>query len=337
MDDKIEIGHGSGGLLTHELIRDVFIKHFDNEWLNAEGDSAIIDIKYQSAAFTTDSYVIDPLFFPGGDIGKLAVCGTVNDLAVAGARPAYLTAGFIIEEGLPITTLEAVVKSMKSEAEKAGIYIVSGDTKVVEKGKCDRLFINTSGIGFVDDVHRNMSAGKHVGAGDVIFVNGTVGDHEAAIINAREEFFLSSTLLSDCASLNGLIKELLDQSDNVRFLRDITRGGLASILHELARMTGLGIDIIENDVPVGEDVQAFCEVLGYDPLNMACEGKCIIIAGEADAEKVELILKKHELGENAARIGKMTNSHPGEVVLETMIGGYRLLEPPRAAKVPRIC
>ncbi len=337
MAEKIEIGHGSGGLMTHELIQKVFMKHFDNRWLKAEGDSAIVDSTHQKIAFTTDSYVINPLFFPGGDLGKLAVCGTVNDLAVTGARPSYLTAGFIIEEGLSLETLENIVKSMKAEADKAGVHIVAGDTKVVEKGQADQLFINTSGIGFVDDLHRNLASGNLIKDGDVLFVNGTVGDHEAAIINAREEYFLASRLESDCASLNGLIRELLDRCNTVRFLRDITRGGLAGILHEVAKMTALGFDINENKIPISESVQAFCEALGYEPLHMACEGKCIVIADESETERVASIMKNHEFGKNAAQIGKVTKEHPGEVVLETMVGGRRLLEPARAAKVPRIC
>lgn len=337
MDDKIEIGHGSGGLMTQELIHDLFMKYFDNKWLNAEGDSAIVDSTHQNIALTTDSYVINPLFFPGGDLGKLSVCGTVNDLAVTGARPSYLTAGFIIEEGLPFTSLEQIVKSMKAEADKAGINIVAGDTKVVEKGQADQLFINTSGMGFVDELHKNLANGKLITGGDLIWVNGTLGDHEAAIMNAREAYFENSRLESDCASLNGLIRELLDRCNTIRFLRDITRGGLAGILHEIAGMASLGIAINENKIPVSESVQAFCESLGYEPLHMACEGKCIVIADESEAERISSIMKNHEFGKNAGQIGKVTEEHPGEVVLETMIGGRRLLEPPRTAKVPRIC
>ena len=337
MANKIEIGHGSGGLMTQELIQELFMKYFDNQWLKAEGDSAIVDSTHQKIAFTTDSYVINPLFFPGGDLGKLAVCGTVNDLAVTGARPSYLTAGFIIEEGLSLETLENIVKNMKAEADKAGVHIVAGDTKVVEKGQADQLFINTSGIGFVDDLHRNLVNGRLINAGDVVFVNGTIGDHEAAIINAREEYFLSSRLESDCASLNDLIRKLLDRTNTVRFIRDITRGGLAGILHEIVGMTSLGFEIEENKIPVDESVQAFCEALGYEPLQMACEGKCVVIADESEAEQVERVLKNHELGKKASRIGKVTEDHPKEVVIETMVGGRRLLESPGAAKVPRIC
>ena len=337
MDDKIEIGHGSGGLMTQKLIHEVFMKHFDNEWLRAEGDSAIVESTHKKIAFTTDSYVINPLFFPGGDLGKLAVCGTVNDLAVTGARPGYLTAGFIIEEGFSFESLEAIVKSMKAEADNAGVCIVAGDTKVVEKGKADQIFINTSGVGFVDNLHSSLAGGGLIKDGDVVFLNGTVGDHEAAIINAREGFFESAGLVSDCASFNGMIRRLLDQTDTVRFMRDITRGGLAGILHEVAQMTSLGVEIEENKIPVGESVQAFCEALGYEPLHMACEGKCIVIAHESESGRVEAIMKNHEYGKNAARIGKVTQKHPGEVVLETIAGGRRLLEPPREAKVPRIC
>lgn len=337
MAEKIEIGHGSGGLMTQELIHEVFMKHFDNEWLRAEGDSAIVESTHKKIAFTTDSYVINPLFFPGGDLGKLAVCGTVNDLAVTGARPSYLTAGFILEEGLPFETLENIVKSMKAEADNAGVHIVAGDTKVVEKGQADRIFINTSGVGFVDDLHRNLASGKLINAGDVVFVNGTIGDHEAAILNAREKYFSESRLESDCASLNGLIRMLLDRTNTVRFIRDITRGGMAGILHEIAGMTSLGFEIEENKIPIDESVQAFCEALGYEPLHMACEGRFLVIADESEAKQVENVMKDHELGKKATRIGKVTEEHPKEVVLETIVGGRRLLEPPREAKVPRIC
>ncbi|MCF8307893.1 MAG: hydrogenase expression/formation protein HypE [Bacteroidales bacterium] len=337
MANKIEIGHGSGGLMTQELIQELFMKYFDNQWLKAEGDSAIVDSTHQKIAFTTDSYVINPLFFPGGDLGKLAVCGTVNDLAVTGARPSYLTAGFIIEEGLSLETLENIVKSMKAEADKAGVHIVAGDTKVVEKGQADRLFINTSGMGFVDELHKNLANGKLITEGDRVWVNGTLGDHEAAIMNAREAYFENSRLESDCASLNGLIRELLDRCNTIRFIRDITRGGLAGILHEVAGMSSLGFEINEDKIPISEGVQAFCESLGYEPLHMACEGKCIVIADESEAERVASIMKNHEFGKNAAQIGQITKEHPGDVVLDTMIGGRRLLEPPRAAKVPRIC
>jgi hydrogenase expression/formation protein HypE len=337
MDTRIELGHGSGGIMTRELIKDVFLRYFDNEWIRQETDSAVIDVSGKTLAFTTDSYVISPLFFPGGDIGKLSVCGTVNDLAVTGADPAWLTAGFILEEGLPLKTLEAVVKSMKTEADKAGVSIVAGDTKVVGKGQADGMYIITSGIGFIDNRHKNIANGSLIKPSDVLIVNGTMGDHEAAIINTREGFFGTSRLKSDCNSLNGMIAEIMVYCRTVHFMRDITRGGLAGILSETAGLSKLGIVINEIDVPFNESVTAFCEALGYDPLHFANEGKCIIIVTDDEAGDVLSIMHNHVSGRNAAKIGKVTGDHPGKVVMETIVGGRRIVEPPRAAKVPRIC
>lgn len=337
MNNRIESGHGSGGTMTRELIKDVFIRHFDNVWIRQETDSAVIDVSGKTLAFSTDSYVISPLFFPGGDIGKLAVCGTVNDLAVTGADPAWLAAGFILEEGLPFKILEAVVKSMKTEADKAGISIVAGDTKVVGKGQADGMYINTSGIGFIDKRHKNIANGSLIKEGDTVIVNGTVGDHEAAIINAREGFFRSYCLESDCKSLNGMIGEILANCRSVHFMRDITRGGLAGILSETAGLSKLGILVKESDVPFNESVTAFCEALGYDPVHFANEGKCIVIVTDEEAGDVLSIMHNHESGRNAAKIGRITGDHPGKVVMETIIGGRRIVEPPHSAKVPRIC
>lgn len=337
MNDKIESGHGSGGTMSHELIRNVFLTYFDNEWLRRKGDSAVVRAERKNLAVTTDSYVIHPLFFPGGDVGKLAVCGTVNDLAVAGAKPAFLTAGFILEEGLPLKTLKDIVKSMRAEADKAGVSIVAGDTKVVGKGQADGIFINTGGIGFVKKCHKFLPDGRLMEEGDVLIVNGTMGDHEAAVINARENFFESSRLVSDCASLYGLIEELLNDCHTVHFMRDVTRGGLAGILNEMAEISNFGIEIRESDVPVNEAVAAFCEALGYDPLHFACEGKLVVAVSPAEADKTLCLMQNHELGSNAAIIGKITCEHKGRVVMETLVGGRRIVETPRAAKVPRIC
>lgn len=337
MTDTIELGHGGGGLMSRKLIRSIFMKYFDNEWLNCEGDSAVVKSSGSHIAFTTDSYVIDPLFFPGGDLGKLAVCGTVNDLAVTGAKPACLTAGFILEEGISFNILENIAESMKAAADKAGVNIVAGDTKVVGKGQADRIFINTSGIGFVNDKHKDIVSGKMIEEGDVLIVNGTLGDHEATIINARENFFEDSGLKSDCASLNGIIKDLLDECHTLHFMRDITRGGLAGILSEIADISDKGIEINEVDIPFNESVTAFCEALGYDPLHMANEGKFVIVLSAGEADKAMRILKKHEEGINVSRIGRITIDHPGKVVMNTLVGGRRLVEPPWTVKVPRIC
>ena len=337
MEQKIELGHGSGGLMTNELIRDIFMNIFDNKWLNAAGDSAITKSQQENTAITTDSYVINPMFFPGGDLGKLAICGTVNDLAVTGARPAYLTAGFILEEGLPVDDLRKVAESMKEEADKAGVSIVTGDTKVVEKGQADRIYINTSGVGFVDNKYKNLSEGKSIKEGDVILVNGYLGDHEASIINAREGFFETSQLTSDCASLNGMINNILDQCNSVHFMRDITRGGLAGILSEMVDITKTGVEIREETLPISEAVNAFCEMLGFEPLHLACEGKCIVVVSPEEADKALEVMQAHEHGKKAARIGEITAEHPGKIVMETSVGGRRIIEAPLADKVPRIC
>jgi hydrogenase expression/formation protein HypE len=336
MNKRIELGHGSGGTMTRDLVRDVFLRYFDNEWIRQETDSAVFDVSGKTLALTTDSYVISPLFFPGGDIGKLAICGTVNDLAVAGARPAYITAGFIIEEGLSLKILKKIVKSMRKEADRAGVSIVAGDTKVVGKGQADRMYINTSGIGVIDDSHKNIVNGNLINEGDVLIVNGTMGDHEAAVINAREGFFRSSRLESDCTSLNGMIRELMAYC-TIHFMRDITRGGLAGILSETAELSNLGIELTESNIPFDESVTAFCEALGYDPLHFANEGKCIVIVPEDEAGEVLSIMHNHESGRNAAIIGKLTGDHPGGVIMETMVGGRRIIYPHRAVKVPRIC
>lgn len=337
MGNKIETGHGSGGLMTQKLIREMFYAYLGNDILKAAGDSAITSIHGQNIAITTDSYVVNPLFFPGGDLGKLAICGTVNDLAVSGAKPLYLTAGFILEEGLSVSVLEKVVKSMKDASEQAGVKVVAGDTKVVPAQKADGIYINTSGIGTVKNAHKEIASGSKIRQGDVIIVNGTIGDHEAAIINAREQFFEETKLTSDCASLQTIILDLLEQCHEVRFMRDITRGGLSGILHEIAGMTGKGIDIFEDRIPINDSVKAFCETLGFEPLHFANEGKFVLIIPGTEAEKALSVMKRHEKKSKAAIIGVVKDEHAGEVVMETSIGGKRLLEPLRAAKTPRIC
>lgn len=334
---KIELGHGSGGQMSHELIEEVFFRHFNNPYLFQEGDSAVISSVPGRIAITTDSYVIKPLFFPGGDIGKLAVAGTVNDLAVAGAIPRYLTAGFILEEGLDRETLIKVVKSMRAEGDRAGIIVIAGDTKVVEKGQADQLYINTAGVGFYPEKGFSSNLPGTIMDGDVIIINGTPGDHEASIINAREGIFEETQLYSDCASLNGLIEILLHNYRGIKFMRDITRGGLAGILNEIARIKDTGIEINEPNIPVSAAVKSFCEMLGYDMMHLASEGKFVMITEASPAEKIMSEMKKHEHGKDAAIIGKITSEHPGEVVLNTAIGGRRLLNSPLGSLVPRIC
>jgi hydrogenase expression/formation protein HypE len=335
-EHNILLGHGNGGRLMHELINDVFIKHFDNDILKAQTDSAILDTGSSEIAFTTDSFVIDPLFFPGGDIGKLAVCGTVNDLAVSGAEPLFLSVSFIIEEGFPIKDLEIITESLAAEAKTAGVLIVTGDTKVVNKGKCDKLFINTAGIGRFRKKNLNISKAINFLAGDVIIINGTVGDHGMAVMNARESFNFKLRVESDCASLNHLINEVLERCQ-VKFMRDPTRGGIAAALNELAAKTGFGIEISEPDLPVNKGVRAMCEVLGFDPLHIANEGKVLIAAGENDGLKILEVMKNNVFGKQSAIIGRVVNDHPGKVVLKNETGGRRIVDWLTGDQLPRIC
>jgi hydrogenase expression/formation protein HypE len=333
---KIMLGHGSGGKLMHSLIEDIFIKHFSNSILKEQTDSAILQVGSSEIAFTTDSFVIDPLFFPGGNIGKLAVCGTVNDLAVSGAVPLYLSVSFIIEEGFPISELEVVVESLASEAKKAGVLIVTGDTKVVNKGKCDKLFINTAGIGKITKKDSFISKALDIQAGDVIIVNGTIGDHGMAVMNARESFNFKTNVESDCASLNHMIREVLDKY-SVKFMRDPTRGGVATVLNELVAKTKLGIEIEESSLPINPGVKAMCELLGFDPLHIANEGKVLIVAGEIEGLEILEILKKNELGTKSTIIGRVVSEHPGKVVLKNETGGRRIIDSLSGDQLPRIC
>ncbi len=335
-DDKILLGHGSGGRMMHDLIENLFLKHFSNSILDEQTDAAILNVGSEEIAFTTDSFVIDPLFFPGGNIGKLAVCGTVNDLAVSGAEPLYISVSMIIEEGFPMQGLELIVESLAAEAEKAGVLIVTGDTKVVNKGKCDKLFINTAGIGRVKKENRLVSKALDIQPGDVIIINGTIGDHGMAVMNARESFNFRTSIESDCASLNQLIREVLDQSP-VKFMRDPTRGGVATVLNELVEKTKLGIEIDESALPILSGVKAMCELLGFDPLHIANEGKVLIVASEKDGNAILEILKKNELGLKSAIIGRVVADHPGKVVLKNETGGRRIVDSLSGDQLPRIC
>jgi len=335
--DKILLNHGAGGKLTSELISSLFVKYFDNEILKNQTDSAILNIDSSLLAFTTDSYVVDPIFFQGGNIGKLAVCGTVNDLSVSGAKPLYLSCGFIIEEGFLYSELEIIVKTMAEEANKAGVKIVTGDTKVVDKGKCDKIFINTSGIGLLDESRKNISFGTNIKVGDKIIVNGYLGDHGTAILCARNSIEYSSNVLTDCASLNDMISKVLDASSEVKFMRDATRGGLATVLCELAEKQNIGIVLNETDIPVQESVKGLCEIFGFDPLYMANEGKVVMIVGKDDADKVLDVLKNHEFGKNAAIIGEIVDSNKKTLVMNTQIGGKRIVDMLAGEQLPRIC
>ncbi len=336
-NENILLGHGSGGQLSHELIRDLFVRNFTNDILKEQTDAAILKTDTGQIAFTTDSFVVDPIFFPGGNIGKLAVCGTVNDLAVSGAEPLYLSASFIIEEGFPIASLEEIVGSMGREANKAGIMIVTGDTKVVNRGKCDKIFINTSGIGRIDPAHSEIAKGSRIRPGDKIIINGSIGDHGMAVLAARNDLNLASDIQSDCACLNDLIGQILKVSEGVRFMRDPTRGGLATVLAEVAEGREFDIRINESALVVNEKVRGICELLGFDPLYVANEGKVLLIVADEDAQKVLEIMHKHEFGKEASLIGEIGNTYPGKAWMETGIGGKRILDMLAGEQLPRIC
>jgi hydrogenase expression/formation protein HypE len=333
--DKILLEHGGGGLLSNELISEHFLPAFKNQYLAQLEDSAVFTIGNQKFCFTTDSYVVSPIFFPGGNIGSLAVHGTVNDLSVCGGKPIYMSCGFILEEGFPFASLQTIIRTMAAAAAEANVKIVTGDTKVVARGAADGIFINTSGIGIVE-YSRALSV-KSIQPDDVIIVNGTIGDHGAAVIQARENLSLSSDILSDSAPLNGLIAEILNASPNVHCMRDATRGGLGAILSEIAKSAQIRIDINENSIPVQDNVRGICEILGFDPLFLANEGKMILFCPESDADKVLTTMRNHKHGQKASIIGKVGKSTKGRVVLKTSIGGERMIDLPTGEMVPRIC
>lgn len=336
-EEKILLSHGSGGKLSHKLISNLFIKHFDNDILTRQTDSAILDIENKSIAFTTDSFVVHPIHFPGGNIGKLAICGTVNDLAVSGAKPLYLSTSFIIEEGFSIRELEKIVKSMAEEAKRAEIKIVTGDTKVVNKGKCDKIFINTTGIGVLEERFKHISLGTNIKVGDKIIINGTLGDHGMAILAAREELKIKSKIKTDCASLNKLIREVLKIAPNVKFMRDPTRGGMATVLCELVENKNFAINIDESTIPIKEEVKGICEIFGFDPLYVANEGKVIMVVDKEDSEGILSTMRKNEYGQECRVIGEVVDTHPGKVILNTEIGGSRIVDMMVGEMLPRIC
>jgi hydrogenase expression/formation protein HypE len=334
--EKIVLGHGSGGKMTHDLIKQAFIKYLSNSYLLQNNDAASIQIlSTGKIAISTDSHVVWPIFFPGGDIGKLAVCGTVNDLSMMGATPLYLTAGFILEEGLDISVLEKVVSSMKSAAEEAGVQIIAGDTKVVQKGKADSLYITTSGIGAIpDDV---QVGGAYARPGDVVILSGVIGNHGIAVLEARGELGFSSNITSDIAPLNHLVSAIIDESKKIHVLRDPTRGGVATTLNEIARQSNVCITIDENQIPVEGSVKAVCEILGYDPLYIANEGKLIAIVPENVSGKILEKMRKTRYGEEAVVIGYITESPQGRVLLKTSLGTNRIIEMLSGEMLPRIC
>ncbi|MCX7987658.1 MAG: hydrogenase expression/formation protein HypE [Bacteroidales bacterium] len=334
---QITLNHGSGGRVSHKLISELFLKYFQNNVLSELTDSAILGFFDGKIAFTTDSYVVDPIFFPGGNIGKLAICGTVNDLSVAGAVPKFLSVAVILEEGLPYDELETIISTMSQEALKAGVTIVTGDTKVVPKGKGDKIYITTSGIGILDPKFTDISYGVRVKPGDKLIINGNMGDHAIAILAARESLRFETSVISDCAALNHMIQKILEICPQVSFMRDITRGGLATVANELAEKTKLGIRIYEENIPLHPSTMGICEIFGFDPLFLANEGKILIVAPSQYANDIVNIMKDFPEGENASVIGEVVDEHPSQVILQTLSGGKRLLEMPSGIQLPRIC
>jgi hydrogenase expression/formation protein HypE len=337
---QIVLGHGSGGKLTTDLIDQVFLPAFKNPILDKLDDQAVVTVGGTRLAFTTDSFVVTPIFFPGGDIGRLAVHGTVNDLAMSGARPLYLSAAFILEEGLPVDDLRRVVESMRAAAAEAGVQFVTGDTKVVNRGKGDQIFITTTGIGVVSS-GVNISADR-ARPGDQIILSGFIGDHGMAIMSQRENLEFDGAISSDCASLNGLVASMLNtpsagSADFIHCLRDPTRGGAATTLNEIAKRAGVGMSLREQSIPVRESVQGACEVLGLDPLYVANEGKLVAVVVPEMAQAVLRQMRQHPLGRDAAIIGEVVAEHPGMVLMKTQIGGTRVLDVMFGEQLPRIC
>ncbi|HPC35983.1 MAG TPA: hydrogenase expression/formation protein HypE [Candidatus Marinimicrobia bacterium] len=332
---KITSAHGAGGKYSHDLIKQVFLKHFDNPPLRELLDAAILPEMHGRLVFTTDSHVVQPLFFPGGDIGQLAVSGTVNDLAVCGAKPLWLSCGMIIEEGFNLDTLEKIVISMQKIAQLAGVQIVTGDTKVVGHSEADGLFINTAGIGYLPE-GRNIGKSL-ITPGDKILINGFIGDHAAAIIKARQQFQIDLDIISDCAPLNELTEILFEKVPGIRIMRDPTRGGVATTLNEFMDGNRFGIRIIENSIPVRDVVLGLCEPLGFDPLYLANEGKVVVIVAEKAAEEALTTMRSHPLGRNAAIIGEVIAQPTGHVLLKTRIGTERVLDMLTGEMLPRIC
>lgn len=334
--ERILLAHGGGGQLTNQLIRGHVLPHLGNDALSELGDSACLELESASICFTTDSYVVKPLFFNGGDIGKLAVCGTVNDLAVAGSRPVALTLSLIVEEGLEVQILDRILQSIGQTAKLAGVSIVAGDTKTVERGSADGIFINTAGIGVrLPGVKLGLDK---IAVGDKVLVNGTIGDHGMTIISQREGIRFETQLESDCAALAGLTGALLENVPGIKFMRDATRGGLAAVLNEMVEGSRLGVEIREADIPIRPVVQAAADVLGFDVLNVANEGKFVAVVAPDAAEKCVDICRTHELGRNVRVIGEVVASRDLPLVeLRTKIGGRRIVQMPYGRELPRIC
>lgn len=332
--DTVILGHGSGGTLSRDLLNRLFLPELGKAAPRALDDSAVITMDGHRYALTTDSHVVSPLFFPGGDIGRLAICGTVNDLAMVGATPTALTCGFVLEEGLPFEVVQRVVASMREAAQEAGVFIAAGDTKVVQKGSADQLFINTSGMGKIPD-GINIS-GANAKDGDIVIISGTIGDHGIAVLSAREGLGFETTLESDVAPLNHLIQSIIGAGE-IHVLRDPTRGGLATSLVEISEQSRVIVELAEQSLPYQPAVKAACEMLGFDPLYVANEGKLVAFVKESDAQKVLDVMKKTKYGENAAIIGKVVGTGKSQVRLKTAIGGTRLVDMLPGEMLPRIC
>ncbi len=331
----IQLAHGAGGKLSNDLIDTLFLPRFSNKTLDALEDQAVLDFPSGRLSFSTDTFVVDPIFFPGGNIGELAINGTVNDVAMCGAKPLFLSVGFILEEGLPMETLHRILISMEAAAKQANVTIVTGDTKVVNRGSCDKIFINTTGIGIVKpDIE--ISSSK-LNAGDKIIVSGTLADHGMAVMTSREGLSFQSRVKSDTAPLNGLIRSMLKVSNNIHALRDPTRGGAATTLNEFARSSNMGILLDENTLPVKPDVKGACEVLGIDPLYVANEGKLIASVAEEDAESILKTMRDHPFGKDAVIIGEVVKENPGIVAMTTKLGAKRIIDMPIGEQLPRIC
>jgi len=338
-DTTIVLGHGSGGLMTHNLIQEIFQKHFQNSFIKAGNDFAIAPIPGNftngKLSISTDGHIISPIFYPGGDIGRLAISGTVNDVSMSGSIPLYITASFILEEGLLVSDLDRIVISMQKTAEEAGVEIVAGDTKVVEKGKGDSVFISTTGIGWLPDSVEIR--GDLAQPGDAILISGTIGDHGIAVLSARGDLGFETDLKSDVAPLNHLIRSLLEEIPDIHVLRDPTRGGLATTLNEIAKQSNVGCLIYDDLIPIHATVQSACEMLGFDPLYVANEGKVVVILPKEHKDQAIELMKRHPYGKNATYIGDVVTNHPGHVVLKTSFGTTRMLEMMAGEMLPRIC
>ncbi len=334
VSDKITLAHGAGGKMSQELMEQVILPAYGNPLLNEMHDGAAVNMSGH-VAFTTDSYVVQPLFFAGGNIGKLAVCGTVNDLAMTGAIPRYISAGLILEEGFPIADLKRILATMRQMADEAGIYIVTGDTKVVDKGKADGIFINTAGIG--DIIPGTQISPKHVKPGMKVILSGYIGDHAAAIMAGRHDLALPESVQTDCAPLNHMTQAMLAAAPDIAVLRDPTRGGVAAVLNEIAEASNCGILIDEEQIPIHPEVQGVCDILGFDPLYLANEGKCVAFVPADKADAVLAAMQVDKYGKNARVIGEVTAEAAGQVGMRTAIGGIRVVDMPLGNIVPRIC